>query len=1251
MYAILFRIFFALRSLFLLLFLLVFAGHCLQADLIAHYDFSDGDLLDNEVDGADFHLEAMRSTERSMSQVGLNTLDGTAVFGGGTQLNAWLETEGPGALEDFTVSFWFRTDQVNQGHRYSSLFASNRNPVWSQSTNPAGKLDWGLYSNRDEAGALEIQVFESMGLHSNHVFEPNEWQHVVIRKQGRGESARTELYLHSLGEAFSGPLAVRNAYDMGLEKIILGVNRSGAYGYRMEMAKVKIFDDVAVDPAELFSEGPDTTALGSTPVWSIGSAVERLDAEMEKLQLALEGLPEIRNSLQLDGYGFHSSYLPILESVPEEPRWVVELELEMHSGFSEAYLVPAADRRVPGMPGYGFPKRFRMISVDPEGERHVLADWREQEYPDPGRYPVGIPGSDQRLSRLILEVYEGQVESGQEFFALDEIFLRSHYKFERVEQVHCGGSFKSLPFWSAEYLVDQKTSLGLPLLPDVGTSNDLVLRFAETVDATVQVELDLLENREIDSIVLHPALSPGSIFVPGFGFPGAVEVDFLGQTDSGAERPILGYHRVELSNPGSNVLRLPWSQKAVRWLRFRFADLPQHEGRATFALGEIEVAGGRDYKVWESRIQLNAPEAGSDIDPGRLVDGRASGATVLPMTVWLDGLIQHRDLSQRLDAALALKAQLEDRWDVFIRRISIYGGSFLAAVLLLVAIVAVVLRQMAEQKMRLRVEQERNLTELEQMKIRFFTHISHELRTPLTLILGSVEKLLNAPSEDNARKLMPLAQRNVKKLQALVDQLLDFRKLQDGRVEMSWSTLDVAEFVHNAFEVYHSMASDKRIRYTLSCPPGEHHAAIDAGKLQKILDNLIANAIKYSPERAQVKVKLTLETTQLSLIVEDTGAGIAADDLPHVFEQYFRADQLTAIKASGSGIGLAFVKDLVDLWGGEISVESPVTEGKGTRFTVCLPFGEVPSLAGHDELDAGDAAEAAEPGGEDEETGLVVEEEGASTQAVMTQRLDEKASVSTPANPVILLVEDNPDVRAFIRLELEDSYTILEAENGQLGLDLARSESPDLVLSDVMMPVLDGMAMCRQLKEDTAICHIPVILLTARGSEGNQLEGLERGADDYISKPFNMPILRARIHNMLESRRLLRERFAREPLSVEPSEVTVTSVDELFLKRAIEAVEDHMRDEAFNVEALAAALHMSRSALYLKLKALVDQTPQAFIRTLRLKRGAQLLRDGAGSISEIAAEVGFLEPTHFSRGFKKQFGLSPSQYRDGGGRA
>jgi signal transduction histidine kinase/DNA-binding response OmpR family regulator len=1216
----------------LIFFSLSFAGTCLQADLIVHYDFSDGNLLDNEVSASDYRLEAMRSTERSMSRVGLNTLDGTAMFDGGTQLNAWLETEGPGALQDFTVSFWFRTDQVNQGHRYSSLFASNRNPVWSQPTSSAGKLDWGLYSNRDETGALEIQVFNSMALLSEHVFEPNVWQHVLIRKRGRGESAHTELYLHSLGDAFSQPLAVLDAYDLGLEKIILGVNRSGAHGYRMEMANVKIFDDLTVGAAELFAEGPGTSALGFVPVWSIHSAVDRLDAELANLQPELEGLPQIHNSLQLDSYGFHSSYLPVLEAVPEEPRWVVELELKMTSGFSESYMVPAADRRVPGMAGYGFPKRFRMISVGPEGERHVLVDWRERDYPNPGRYPVGIPGSDIPLSRLILEVYQGQVESGQEFFALDEIFVRNHYRFERVEQVHSAGSYNTLPFWSADYLVDQKTSLGLPLLPDAGASNDLVMRFADQENVTVQVELDLLENREIDSIVLHPAHSPESIFVPGFGFPGAVEVDFWGQTDAGAERAILGYHRVELANPSSNVLRLPWSQKEVRWLRFKFTDLPQHEGRATFALGEIEVAGGRNYNVWESRIQVDVPEVALVIDPERLVDGEASGATVLPMTVWLDGLIRHRDLDQRLDAALELKEELQDRWDVFVRRVLVIGGLVVIGLLFVVVVVVLVLRQMGVQKMRLRVEQERNLTELEQMKIRFFTHISHELRTPLTLILGLVEKLLHSPSEDNARKLMPMAQRNVKKLQALVDQLLDFRKLQDGRVEMSWSTIDVAEFVHNGFEVYHSMASDKRIRYTLRCPPGVHRAAIDGGKLQKIMDNLIGNALKYSPERAQVTVTLALNGTQLTFVVEDTGAGIAPDDLSHVFEQYFRADSLTAIEATGSGIGLAFVKDLVELWGGEISVESPAAEGKGTRFTVCLPFGEAQPLVDDTEVVAEDAAEAAET--------------EAQAAASSSNEQPTIADGQPQTKPVILLVEDNPDVRAFIRLELVESYTIHEAENGQLGLDAAREYSPDLVLSDVMMPVLDGMAMCRQLKADAAICHIPVILLTARSSEGNQLEGLERGADDYISKPFHMPILQARIRNMLESRRLLRERFGREPASVEPSEVTLTSIDEVFLKRAIEAMEDNMREEEFNVESLAAALYMSRSALYLKLKALVDQTPQAFMRTMRLKRGAQLLRDGAGSISEIAAEVGFLEPTHFSRGFKRQFGMTPSQYRE-----
>jgi len=248
-------------------------------------------------------------------------------------------------------------------------------------------------------------------------------------------------------------------------------------------------------------------------------------------------------------------------------------------------------------------------------------------------------------------------------------------------------------------------------------------------------------------------------------------------------------------------------------------------------------------------------------------------------------------------------------------------------------------------------------------------------------------------------------------------------------------------------------------------------------------------------------------------------------------------------------------------------------------------------------------------------------------------------------NPIILIAEDDEDVREVLLEELEDEYRMLEAENGRKALELARETPPDLVVTDIMMPEMDGLELCRLLKTGELTSHIPVIMLTSRGSVENQLEGLETGADDYVSKPFHMPIRIARIHNLLATRKQMHARFAGQELVVEPGEITVVSSDEQLLQRAIGVVGEHMDDSDFSVEAFSAAMHMSRSALYLKLKGLVGQTPQEFIRTLRLKRAAQLLSDSTDNMSEIAAQVGWLEPTHFSRAFKNQFGLSPSDYR------
>ncbi len=907
----------------------LFGVHAAEGRLIAHYDFSDGDLLDNEV-GAEYRLRQMKSDPRSLARVTLNTLERTAVFAGGTELNGWLETEGPGALEAFTVSFWFRTDRVNQGYRYSSLFASNRDRLWNRN-NPPGRLDWGLYSNRDRNGALDLQVFYNKSQSSPRGIRPDVWQHVVIRKRGRGELSHADVFLNEAGGMFTGPLISADDFDMSLEKFVLGVNRNGTYGYRMEMANVKIFDDAAVSPEQLFAEGPGNRSFEPVPVFSMGRAIRDLAAEAESLQKELLTLPRIEESFQLDAYGFHSSCLPALDSIPDEPRWVVELDVNVKTAtFSECYLVPAADRRVPGLPGYGFPKRFRLSGVNLEGETMVLADWRDRDYPDPRRYPVSMPGSDDSLDRLVLEVYRGQVEAGREFFALDEVFVRTDYTFAKVGEIQASGEFESLPFWSTDYLGDQKTSLGLPVLPGCGVPNDFSVSFKKSLSEPVQVELDLLERRVIDNIVLYPASLPEGVFVPGHGFPGAVDVEYLSLEADGEPVPAGRYQSNELPNPGNNIVRLPGSRKPVDRLRFSFDRLPAHQGRTVFALGEIEVANR-----WESHIQI--ADARSEVPGARLlVDGRAGGATVLPITVWLDGLMRGRDLSKRLESALGLQARLQARREVLGRR----AGEVIGGLLLLIAIVAVVHRQISLQKMRLRIEQEHQMAELEQMKTRLFTHISHELRTPLTVILTRVERLMKRIEEEEAQASLTKMHRNVIRLKVLVDQMLDLRTLQDGQYKMHEMKGDLPRQVADSVESLRPLAEQKQIDLQIHRSGCEDRSWFDPEKLHKIVVNLVSNSIKYTPENGRVAVAVQVENDEARIAVEDSGMGISPEELPQIFEQFYRVEEVRPVPAAGSGIGLSLVKELVDFLDGRIDVKSPLADGKGTRFSVVLPVGE-----------------------------------------------------------------------------------------------------------------------------------------------------------------------------------------------------------------------------------------------------------------------------------------------------------------------
>ena len=1188
--------------------------------MIAHYDFGDGDLLDNEL-GPAYTLRAMQPIEASLAQVTLNRLTGTAVFPGGAEVAPWLETEGPGALDAFTVSFWFRTEQVRQGSRYAGLFATSTD---------AGEGNWMVFSSHRQGGALQF-VSESNAPRLPH--EPGVWQHVLVRRSIDGQGAvRNEFYLTALGSEPGEPLFVDQSYETTIEKIVLGNNHRLHFGYAMELANVKIYDDADRPLSELFAEGPGTRSFDPVSLFSIHETLAQFETEAGQLRGAIRELPQIGDSLPLDAYGYHSDYLPAMEALPDEPRWVLEIGSELQHSFNECYLVPAADRRVPGQLAYGFPERFRLFAINTKGERQLLADWRDQDYPDPGRFPARFAGTSGGLSKLILEVYRGRVEDGREFFALDELLVRSDYFVIKNLSVQASGSFESLPFWSADYLIDQRTSLGLPVRPLTGavaTGPDFSWQFPDGASGSLSFELDLGSNDDVVNIIsLYPAQPPEGLLVPGYGFPRAVKLKMFAETSTGGRRLMRHVELDDLPNPGNNVVRIPGHSLNVRWIRLEFGDLPVHSGLSTFAMGEIDVMGrraplGRDAAV---RMEFLSQQVVGFLDA--LTDGVAGGGDVIPMIHWLDGFNLNRSLSQQLDAVEAQQVALTARWGQFRRFAIAVVLSLLVAALLVVAVYMVILRVRQARSMRRRIAKEQRQTEIEQMKIRFFTHISHELRTPLTLILGPLEKALGREQDPDQQESLNLAHLNAKKLQGQVDQLLDFRKLQDGRLAMEWTRSDLVRFVRNGFDLYQSMAADKRISYQLECPEAALRLVFDAGKLQQIIDNLIGNALKYTPEGGEVRVRLSADEDQwITFIVEDTGVGIVADDLPHVFDQYFRADGLQSIQAVGSGIGLSFVKELVDLWEGEIAVESPVADGKGTRFTVRLPAGSLEQVSGA--LTLGEAAE----------------QSAASAQATTTNEQPAPSNDQPTTRPVILLVEDNADVRAFVRGELQSRYTVLEAENGQLGLEQARQAQPDLVLSDVMMPVMNGVELCRQLKADPETSHLPVILLTARGSQEHQLEGLDSGADDYIAKPFSMPILLARLRNLLAARQQLRERFGQESTTVEAAELTTNPFDEKLLNQAMEVVENEMDNLEFGVEDLAAALSMSSRTLRYKLKALVDQSPQTFIRTLRLKHAAQLLRESTDPVSDIAAQVGFLEPTHFSRAFKQQFGVSPTQYR------
>lgn len=535
-----------------------------------------------------------------------------------------------------------------------------------------------------------------------------------------------------------------------------------------------------------------------------------------------------------------------------------------------------------------------------------------------------------------------------------------------------------------------------------------------------------------------------------------------------------------------------------------------------------------------------------------------------------------------------------------------------------------------------RIEKEKVL-ELDSMKSRFFANISHEFRTPLTLILGPVEGLLRKRSEEVVikRNDLGLIRRNAKRLQQLINQILDISKLETGKMKIQVSKGKLEEFVRTIILSFLSLAESKKIKYSYDLPGTNQELYYDEDKLDKILTNLISNAFKFTASNGEVRVsfRITRQAGQgsgslMEIIVRDTGTGISPENLERIFDRYYQANDSDTRDAEGTGIGLALTKELVDLYHGKISVESEM--GKGSTFKIRIPVSR--ETFTEEEISEKIVDHNSDP----EDSGEYFTEESEIEE--YSQREQARG------NPIVLIVEDNIDLRNYISRNLGNSYEIHTAENGKEGLEHAIENIPDLVISDVMMPVMDGVEMCRQLKTDERTNHIPVIMLTAKSDQKSKVKGLETGADDYIIKPFDTEELQVRVRNLIEQRKNLREKFRKEFASDSTIEQDLLPQDQV-LSRVSDYFTRHIDDPDFLMEDMAAKLHMSRSQIFRKVSAVSGSTPQELLRIIRMKKAASLMQSGDDNISQIMYQVGYKSTSHFARAFKQAYGKNPSEFR------
>jgi signal transduction histidine kinase/DNA-binding response OmpR family regulator len=539
-------------------------------------------------------------------------------------------------------------------------------------------------------------------------------------------------------------------------------------------------------------------------------------------------------------------------------------------------------------------------------------------------------------------------------------------------------------------------------------------------------------------------------------------------------------------------------------------------------------------------------------------------------------------------------------------------------------------------QMKIATIEKEKLKDIDQLKSKFYANISHEFRTPLTLIKGPLEQLMDENTDPHNRKVFRLMHSNASRLLELINQLLDLSKIESGYYSIKAVQHDIVDFVSGLAMSFTSLADQKDIALEVKVSPKLHNSEArtsfyyDPDVFDKIINNLISNAFKFTPKGGRITIHMSLIGNNdadefLEIAIEDTGMGIAPDTLPYIFDRFYQEDSHSS-HFEGTGIGLSIVHELIHLHKGEISVQSELD--KGTIFRIRIPSGS--SHLSPDQLD---------------NSGSGVDFDALPLHPGMPEETMDSVRNDTTdqgEHPWVLVVEDHEQVRRYIADSIQKEYRVLQATNAPEGYKIALEYIPDLIISDVMMPGIDGFRFCEKIKNCRNTSHIPIILLTAKADINDRITGLKWGADDYLTKPFNAEELRIRICNLIDNRNALRQKFSSNKI-IKPGEISVSSHDALFIQTLLELVEKNMNNIYYTVEEFAKDSGLSQSQLHRKLKAIISISAIQFIRSVRMHRAMELLKNGAGNIAEVAYMVGYDDPGYFSKSFRKFFDKLPSE--------